>query len=489
MAERLSLLHKEEIPVGTVGEETLYRLSIDKILAYFCRDVRDSAAFAETICHLPCTVDGVLYRRAILQDLLEHSALLQTLYEHFEKLSRYHEEYERERREIYRTQRAGGQGQSFAGAGSLLSVSALTLKRLLLLLGALDDLLGCCSFSSEGLRNLQADIRRIAGSEDTHGLLALCTKFERYTTVGQLDFRLVLTASGRIGACDLIPHNAIHADFLPKKKKSFFKKQEEKRHTGVVLDPVGVKLQEEMYVSSVVRLAAQFGEIARFLFDKYKHLRRELLFYKAALQYCYRLQNLGVATCFPTVAAGGCFSCESAYDLLLLLTTSPAAVVPYSVTIDGDAGGTILFGDNSSGKTTFLRTVGVLQILAQAGLPVPAEQMTFSPCSLLLSYYAEAEKAEQGAGRFEQEVREFRAMFDLLVPGALVLLNEPFQSTSYDEGAKGLSDILKYFSASGICWILVSHMHQLKKHVRRDVQLLQTAAGYKIRKAACEAKK
>ena len=85
-----------------------------------------------------------------------------------------------------------------------------------------------------------------------------------------------------------------------------------------------------------------------------------------------------------------------------------------------------------------------------AGLPVPAERLTFSPCSRLLTYYAEAEKAEQGAGRFEQEVREFRAMFDALVPGTLVLLNEPFQSTAYDEGAKGLADILAYFSACGV---------------------------------------
>lgn len=93
---------------------------------------------------------------------------------------------------------------------------------------------------------------------------------------------------------------------------------------------------------------------------------------------------------------------------------------------------------------------------------------------------AEAEKAEQGAGRFEQEVRSFRGMFDALVPGALVLLNEPFQSTAYDEGAKGLADILAYFSASDIRWILVSHMHQLKKHVRTDAVFLHTAKAYRI---------
>ena len=480
MHDGLSLLYTEEATENAVGKEALYRLSLDRIIPYFCSDVRESAAFTEAIYNLPRTADGGRYRQAILRDFLERSELLSELHAHLEKLSRYSAEYERERQEIYRMRRTGGQGQSFAGAASLVSVSALTLKRVLLLLGAMDDLLGSCSFASEGLRDLQADIRRIARGEDANALLALCSRFEQYTTVGQLDFRLALNASGRICACDLIPHNAIHAAFAaPKKKKLFSRKQTEAEPAGVILDGQSVELQEEMYIAAVVSLAGQFGEIARFLFDRYKHLTRELLFYKAAVKYCYRLRNSGVATCFPTVAADDVFSCEKAYDLLLLLTASPSAVVPYSVEINA-ARGTILFGDNSSGKTTFLRTVGVLQMLAQAGLPVPAERLTFSPCSRLLTYYAEAEKAEQGAGRFEQEVREFRAMFDALVPGTLVLLNEPFQSTAYDEGAKGLADILAYFSACGIRWILVSHMHQLQKHVRADAAFLHTTKGYGI---------
>lgn len=481
MHERLSLLHREEVAENAVDKATLYRLSLDKILAYFCNDVREIAVFEETISALPRSCDAVLYRQAILRDFLDSPELLSALYEHFEKLSHYHEEYARGRRDIYQTLHTDRAAQSFARAGSLLSMSALTLKRVLLLLKATDDLLGRCAFSSEGLQKLQSGIRQLAHSEDTNALLELCSKFEHYTTVGQLDFRLLLSESGRICACDLIPHNTIRADFsAPKKKKLLFQKQEEEKPVGVVLDGQSIKLQEEMYISSVIHLAKQFGEIARFLFEKFKPLQKELLFYKAAVKYCYRLQNAGVPTCFPTVAENCGFFCENAYDLLLLLTASPKSVVPYNVEIGSNAKGMILFGDNSSGKTTFLRTVGVIQIMAQAGLPVPAERVTLSPCPLLFSYYAEAERAEPSAGRFEQEVREFRVMFDSLVPGTLVLLNEPFQSTAYDEGAKGLADILEYFSASDIRWILVSHMHQLKKHVRTDVRLLHTTPGYGI---------
>ena len=80
-------------------------------------------------------------------------------------------------------------------------------------------------------------------------------------------------------------------------------------------------------------------------------------------------------------------------------------------------------------------------------------------------------------------MREFRSMFDSLVPGALVLLNEPFQSTSYDEGAKGLSDILEYFSALNIRWVLVTHMHQIQKYIlNQNVLRLHTTKAYGINK-------
>ena len=481
----LSLLkpNNEDSPVDALQKETLYRLSLDKIFSHFCTDARESMVFAETICRLPRSGDAILYRQAILADFLARPELFSALYEHFVKISRYQAEYEHEQREIYRSLRISSQEKSFSRAVNLVSMSALTLKRLLLLIKSINNLFVDYAFSSEGLHNLQSSIQRICG-KDINALIALCSKFECYTTIGHLDFRLMLDASGRISRCDLISHNYIQADFsAPKKKKLFFQKQAAEKPIGAVMQPQGGKSHEEMYIFAITDLAKRIGEISTCLFNQYKSLEKELLFYKVALKYCAWLQSLGGPSCIPEVVPDGSFSCHQAYDLLLLLNTSPASVVPYSVTIPGDAKGTILFGDNSSGKTTFLRTIGVTQIFAQTGLPVPAKQVFFTPCSLILTYYAEAEKAGKDAGRFEQEVREFRSMFDSLVPGALVLLNAPFQSTSYDEGAKGLSDILEYFSALNIRWVLVTHMHQIQKYIlNQNVLRLHTTKAYGINK-------
>ncbi len=78
-------------------------------------------------------------------------------------------------------------------------------------------------------------------------------------------------------------------------------------------------------------------------------------------------------------------------------------------------------------------------------------------------------------------MHELAKMVDTLEDGALVLLNETFQSTAYAEGAQSLYDLLEHFSACRIRWILVSHLRQLEHMLVPDqATLLHTAEGYKI---------
>lgn len=143
-----------------------------------------------------------------------------------------------------------------------------------------------------------------------------------------------------------------------------------------------------------------------------------------------------------------------------------------------------MFGNNGSGKTVYLRSIGTMQILAQAGLPIPCESAEITLFSQLATQFSEAEKEfceGNDAGRFEQEVRELAAMVDTLKEGSLVFLNETFQSTAYAEGAEGLYHLLKHFSALNIRWILVSHLRQIEEMFEpNEATVLHTTEGYKI---------
>ena len=163
---------------------------------------------------------------------------------------------------------------------------------------------------------------------------------------------------------------------------------------------------------------------------------------------------------------------------------NPSDVIPNDFKLGESNGGVLVFGNNGSGKTVYLRSVGTMQVLAQAGLPIPCESAEISLFSQLATQFSESEKEfceGNDAGRFEQEVRELAAMVETLKEGSLVFLNETFQSTAYAEGAEGLYHLLKHFSSLNIRWILVSHLRQIEEMFEpNEASVLHTAEGYKI---------
>ena len=179
------------------------------------------------------------------------------------------------------------------------------------------------------------------------------------------------------------------------------------------------------------------------------------------------------------------FDYEELYDMLLVFRDqSNKKVIPNSLSSDSNKEGMLVFGDNGSGKTVFLRSLAAMQVLGQAGLPVPCVRASIYPFSTIHTQFSEGEKMfTQGndAGRFEQEVSEIAEMVDSITDNSLIILNETFQTTAYDEGAKGLYDILKYFTRKNVTWILVTHLTQLREHYSKEnAYFMRTDGGFRV---------
>lgn len=145
--------------------------------------------------------------------------------------------------------------------------------------------------------------------------------------------------------------------------------------------------------------------------------------------------------------------------------------------------GILITGENNSGKTVYLRSVGMAQLLFQAGLPVPCESARMRIFSAVYTCYAAAEKefvSGNDAGRFEQEVRVLSQLAERIQPNSLLLLNEVFQTTAYSEGAEGLYHILNYFTRHGVNFIAVTHLKELVPLYGGRIRHLVTAPGYRI---------
>ena len=285
----------------------------------------------------------------------------------------------------------------------------------------------------------------------------------------------------------MIDHRYIHVTDPDIKKKGFslFKKAEEINFPCARVNPSKDGFFEGLAIASFSDLTKLFSSISEQIFARFGAIGHELVFYDVALKYINALTAKNIPFCYPTFSTNNSITVKNLYDLYLLMSKpNPSDVIPNDFKLGESNGGVLVFGNNGSGKTVYLRSVGTMQVLAQAGLPIPCESAEISLFSQLATQFSESEKefcAGNDAGRFEQEVRELAAMVDTLKEGSLVFLNETFQSTAYAEGAECLYHLLKHFSALNIRWILVSHLRQIEGMFESsEATILHTGEDYKI---------
>jgi hypothetical protein len=200
-------------------------------------------------------------------------------------------------------------------------------------------------------------------------------------------------------------------------------------------------------------------------------LEGELAFFLGAARLVATLRAEGYALCRPAIAPPDerVLAAEGLYNLELALRLRaaapgpgvPAAPVANDAAFD-DAGRIfVLTGPNRGGKTTFARAVGLAQVLAQAGLPVPAAAARISPVDAIYTLFPAAETARTGMGRLDEEAAGLAAIFRRATARSLVLLNEPLGSTSPHEALSIARDVLCGLRLLGARAIFVTHLHAL----------------------------
>jgi DNA mismatch repair ATPase MutS len=165
------------------------------------------------------------------------------------------------------------------------------------------------------------------------------------------------------------------------------------------------------------------------------------------------------------------FALRKGYNLNLALHTLKQRAAPD----DGVAGGIVtndvdmddagrvllLTGPNRGGKTTYTQMVGLCQILAQAGLWVPAEQARISPVDGIFTHYPLEESLATATGRFGDEAQRLSHIFMAATRHSLILFNESLSSTSPGESLYIAQDIVRILRRMGTRAIFGTHLHEL----------------------------
>ncbi len=119
----------------------------------------------------------------------------------------------------------------------------------------------------------------------------------------------------------------------------------------------------------------------------------------------------------------------------------------------------IITGANQGGKSTFLRSIGLAQLMMQCGMLVPAESFCANVCDGLFTHYKREEDTTMKSGKLDEELSRMSGIVDHLTPNALVLFNESFAATNEREGSEIARQIISALIEKRLKVFYVTHLY------------------------------
>jgi len=153
-------------------------------------------------------------------------------------------------------------------------------------------------------------------------------------------------------------------------------------------------------------------------------------------------------------------------------------VVPITLELDEKQRTLLISGPNTGGKTVSMKTVGMLVLMAQAGLPVPAEVAEFPVFDQVLADIGDQQSIQESLSSFSSHIAHVREMLEAVTPESLVLLDELGRATDPEEGgALGVS-ILETFRSHGAFTLASTHLVALKMYGATTSGVVNASMGF-----------
>jgi MutS domain V len=233
-------------------------------------------------------------------------------------------------------------------------------------------------------------------------------------------------------------------------------------------DEAGGQILADLTSRGINLVANAAAQSADHLGSYFTMLRAELGFYVGCLNLADRLAAKGVPVAVPDPVPPSplTFSCTDLRDTCLELA-SPDPVTGNDVRGDGKSL-IIITGANSGGKSTFLRSVGVAQLMMQCGLFVTAQAYQANVTRGIFTHFIREEDTGMTSGRLDDELRRMGAIAGQITPGCLMLFNESFAGTNEREGSEIASQVVRALLDAQIKVLFVTHRFGFADGFRRQ---------------------
>lgn len=232
------------------------------------------------------------------------------------------------------------------------------------------------------------------------------------------------------------------------------------------IEPQGVvelnnKLRE-LEVEEQLEIARILAELSSRVAEHYREIR----------------SNLELLTKLDFIMAKGKLSCkmhasepkiDADGELRLISARHPLIeykkAVPVDIRIGGDYRTLIITGPNTGGKTVSLKTAGLLVMMAQSGLHIPASHASTLPIfGEVFADIGDEQSIEQSLSTFSSHMKNIVSIIDKASYDSLVLVDELGAGTDPTEGAALAIAILERFYDSGALTMATTHYNELKKY-------------------------
>ena len=224
------------------------------------------------------------------------------------------------------------------------------------------------------------------------------------------------------------------------------------------------KVMNKMLDSVVKKLGDTVTKYADIAIVNISQIIPEFMYYIKFAEFIDKCMEKGFRFCEAQVINSDDVSMDAKelYNLKLAINLQSVEELVYNdLKFDKEHTIYILTGANRGGKTTITQAVGLMYVLAQGGVYVPASSFEYKPVDCIYTHFPADEDKTMDLGRLGEECVRFKAIYSECTKDSLLLLNETFSTTSFEEGFYIAKDSVRALLKKQVRTIYNTHMHKL----------------------------